>query len=154
MGLDPGQAGISQVENYRDWILPGFNFDGMRETGSKFTRAQPVASHAGAGRVKLVMGGWVAPFLDELEAFTDDEKEYAHDDQVDAFSGAYLALAAELMGRGPMRRGHRADVAPASGVPKELLDNQRRVDRLRRGRRALKEHKQRIGKHDVYGSNG
>ncbi len=52
--------------------------------GSKEVRANPVASQAEAGNIKLVRGPWNAIFLDETELFPAG----SHDDQVDALSGA------------------------------------------------------------------
>lgn len=55
----------------------------------KVSRAIPWAARAEAGKVALVAGPWVAEFLAELEAFPHG----AHDDQVDAVSGAVQMLA-------------------------------------------------------------
>ncbi len=65
-------------------------FEGIRSTGSKAERAGPVSSQSEAGNVRLVRGVWIGDFLDELEGFP----EGSHDDQVDAFSGAYNQLVA------------------------------------------------------------
>ncbi len=90
---DPGQAGKSQVDAIiRDHRLQGFTIKAERETGSKFMRAQPVSSKAERGLIHLKRGVWNTVFLDEHEAFTETG-EHAHDDQVDALSGAMSALA-------------------------------------------------------------
>lgn len=89
---DPAQAGKSQVDDYmRDPALRGYSVRGQPETGTKYVRAQPVSARAEHGLVHLVSGPWITSFLDELEAFGEDDKLYAHDDQVDALSGAYRA---------------------------------------------------------------
>jgi predicted phage terminase large subunit-like protein len=93
MQQDPGQAGKDQIDEYRRRVLAGHDFQGLVITGKKWVRAQPVSGQAGAGHVKLVRGSWIDAFLDELEAFGPDEREYEHDDQVDALSGAYSVLA-------------------------------------------------------------
>jgi predicted phage terminase large subunit-like protein len=49
--------------------------------------------------VKLVAGPWITDFLDELETFP----EGAHDDQVDAASGAFQVLARTQTGAVRMR---------------------------------------------------
>jgi predicted phage terminase large subunit-like protein len=54
-------------------------------TKDKEARAKPASAQAQAGNIKLVCGRWNAQFLDELENFP----EGAHDDQVDALSGAF-----------------------------------------------------------------
>jgi predicted phage terminase large subunit-like protein len=84
---DPGQAGVFEADAYvRE--LQGFNVRKIRPTGDKVTRAQPASAQAEARNIKLVSGAWNAAFLAELEGFP----EGSHDDQVDAFSGAFNAL--------------------------------------------------------------
>jgi predicted phage terminase large subunit-like protein len=86
---EPGSSGVNTIEHYQRRVLKGFTCRGHRTSGSKVTRAAPVASAAEAGNVKLVRGPWIEAFLDELEAFPLG----AHDDQVDALSGAVEVLA-------------------------------------------------------------
>lgn len=85
---DPGQAGKAQAQDLVA-MLSGFNAHASPETGDKITRAEPFAAQAEAGNVALVKGGWNAAFLDEIEAFPMGK----HDDQVDATSRAFNALA-------------------------------------------------------------
>lgn len=85
---DPGQAGKSQSE-YLIRKLAGYDARAERETGSKQVRATPFAAQCEAGNVRLVRGDWNEAFLAELETFP----MAAHDDQVDAASGAFTALA-------------------------------------------------------------
>lgn len=68
--------------------LAGWNVRSYPARGDKLTRANPWAAQAEAGNVKLVAGAWVEAFLDECEWFP----EGAHDDQVDACSGAFALL--------------------------------------------------------------
>lgn len=84
---DPGQAGKAQVAYYIRSLV-GFDVRATPETGDKVTRAQPVSAQCEARNVKLVRGTWNEEFIRELEAFP----EGGHDDQVDALSGAFLAL--------------------------------------------------------------
>lgn len=58
--------------------------------GDKEARARPVQSKIDAGKLALVRAPWNAAFVDELRGFPMGR----HDDQVDALSGAYNALAA------------------------------------------------------------
>ena len=88
MEQEPGSAGKALIDHYARAVLPGFTFYGRPSTGNKSLRAAPVASAASAGNVKLLVGAWIGPFLDELEAFPGG----AHDDQVDGMSGAYEEL--------------------------------------------------------------
>jgi hypothetical protein len=69
-------------------VLSGFVVKAIRPTGDKMTRALPWASAAEAGNVKLVRGDWNKAFLDEVSMFPVG----AHDDQIDAVSGAYHTL--------------------------------------------------------------
>jgi predicted phage terminase large subunit-like protein len=68
-----------------------YNGEGIRSTGDKATRAKPVAGAAKNGFIKLLPGNWNGAFLDELTAFPSG----AHDDQVDALSGAFSAFSTE-----------------------------------------------------------
>jgi predicted phage terminase large subunit-like protein len=69
--------------------LSGLKVFTERPTGSKESRADPVASQMEVGNVRIVRGEWNQPFLDELLSFPQGE----HDDQVDALSGAFAALS-------------------------------------------------------------
>lgn len=98
---EQGASGKSLMDHYRRNVLNGYivravrpgsterlkygidNY--VRASGSKVARAMPWASAAGAGNVMLVKGTWNKPFLDEIMQFPQG----AHDDQVDAVSGAY-----------------------------------------------------------------
>lgn len=87
MEQEPGSSGVSVIDHYVK-VLIGFDFRGVLSTGSKEVRANPVASQAEAGNVKIVGGPWLAAFLDEVELFPLG----SHDDQVDALSGALGTL--------------------------------------------------------------
>jgi predicted phage terminase large subunit-like protein len=90
MEQEPGSSGKSQIDHYRRNILPEFYFKSDKVTGSKRKRAMPYASQAEAGNIILVNSGpWIVPFVEEHEVFPDG----AHDDQVDAASGAFDKLA-------------------------------------------------------------
>lgn len=65
-------------------LLAGWSVRGVRPSTDKVTRAGAASSQALAGNIKLVRGPWNAEFLAELHGFPD----LAHDDQVDALSGA------------------------------------------------------------------
>src|ERR1700752_3571237 len=64
--------------------------------GRKFERSQPFRAAAEAGNVKLLRGGWNEAFLEECEQFSPDEREYEHDDQIDAACGAFNYLTAPI----------------------------------------------------------
>jgi predicted phage terminase large subunit-like protein len=88
MEQEPGSSGVKVIDDYRRRVLVGWPFGGVRSTGTKEVRANPVSSAAEAGNVLLVRGPWINAFLDEAEAFPGG----AHDDQVDAVSGAVAML--------------------------------------------------------------
>lgn len=74
---EPGSASITVIDHYRRNMLRPYDFAGVRSTGSKETRAQPVAARCEAGDVWICSGRWNTPFLDELAAFPMG----GHDDQ-------------------------------------------------------------------------
>ena len=92
MEQEPGSSGVNTIDHYRRRILAGFTFYGNKTTGSKEMRANPLSSAAEAGNVKLVRGPWINDFLDEAEIFPNG----AHDDQVDAVSGAFEMLTRRI----------------------------------------------------------
>lgn len=73
-----------------DERLHGHQVWGYPVDTDKLTRALPFAAKCGAGLVRVVNAGWSADFIDELCSFPNS----AHDDQVDASSGAWAMLGA------------------------------------------------------------
>jgi predicted phage terminase large subunit-like protein len=84
---DPGQAGKSQKAAIAS-ELHGFTVRFSPETGSKETRAQPLASQAEAGNLYLVRAPWNDAFVAEAIVFNRGDTN----DQVDAASRAYARL--------------------------------------------------------------
>jgi predicted phage terminase large subunit-like protein len=84
---DPGQAGKSQM-SYLTRQLAGFHVVSSRETGSKATRAMPLASQVEAGNVSVIRAEWSRTLLDEMRDFPWGRK----DDQVDALVRAFTTL--------------------------------------------------------------
>jgi predicted phage terminase large subunit-like protein len=85
---DPGQAGKQQVEWLRG-VLEGRRVEASPETGSKLTRATPVAAQVEAGNLLLLRGSWNDLFVEELREFPAGRK----DDQVDALARAFAMQA-------------------------------------------------------------
>jgi len=85
------EAGIGGSDRTADLIrtLAGFPVRAEPATGSKEIRAEPFAAQCEAGNVKIVRAAWTKAYIDELLAFPRG----AHDDQVDASSGAFNKLA-------------------------------------------------------------
>ncbi|HBK05763.1 MAG TPA: hypothetical protein DDZ81_07835 [Acetobacteraceae bacterium] len=94
---DPGQAGKSQM-SYMTRQLAGFHVIAERETGSKETRAMPLASQVEAGNLSIVRADWGRTLLDEMRDFPWGKK----DDQVDALVRAFTTLSARPRTAGPV----------------------------------------------------
>ena len=87
MEQEPGSSGVNTVAAYRR-VLAGWPFYPTRPTGSKIERARPLSAAAEAGNVTLIAGSWTQKYIDELCGFPIG----AHDDQVDATTGAMETL--------------------------------------------------------------
>jgi predicted phage terminase large subunit-like protein len=86
-GQDPGQAGKSQAQHLVR-ALSGFTVKPATESGDKLTRFGPFSAQCRAGNVKILHGPWNDDLFRVLEGFP----ELAHDDKVDACSGALEML--------------------------------------------------------------
>lgn len=86
---DPGQAGVVDRDATMRH-LDGYQVRAIRAASDKVTYAGVWSPHVETGKVLLVRGPWVEPFLAEAEAFPDGK----HDDAVDAVSLAFQALTA------------------------------------------------------------
>jgi predicted phage terminase large subunit-like protein len=86
-GQDPGQAGKSQAQHLVR-ALSSFTVAAAAESGDKLTRFGPFSSQCRAGNVKIRRGSWNEELFRVLEGFPD----LAHDDEVDACSGALEML--------------------------------------------------------------
>ena len=84
---DPGQAGKSQIA-YLASKLAGFRVVSSPETGSKETRAGPLASQVEVGNIALLSAPWNRALLDEMRDFPAGK----NDDQIDALSRAFGML--------------------------------------------------------------
>jgi predicted phage terminase large subunit-like protein len=89
MEQEPGSSGKALVDQYARYVLPGYDFLGMRSTGDKVTRARPFAAALANGNVRAVRGPWLTDWLDELSTFPE---ACDHDDQVDSATGAFTHL--------------------------------------------------------------
>jgi predicted phage terminase large subunit-like protein len=94
-GKDPGQAGKSQALHLVR-ALSGFTVMPAAESGDKLTRFGPFSSQCRAGNVKIRRARWNEDLFRALEGFPD----LAHDDEVDACSGALEMLHPEINGWG------------------------------------------------------
>lgn len=85
---DPGSAGVKEAESFIA-MLAGYDVNTMTTSKDKVTRAKPVAAQAQVGNVLVLRAPWNEDFFNELENFSDNPSEYAHDDIVDVLSGAF-----------------------------------------------------------------
>lgn len=89
--LEAEKAGIIELDYLlRDPRLHGYRIDAVPPEGDKYTRAGPFAVRVKAKKVLMVKAQWNRAYLDELSVFPSG----AHDDQVDATSGAWDMLDA------------------------------------------------------------
>lgn len=87
---DPGQAGKEQAQSYIK-MLAGFDVTAVPESGSKESRAEPVAAQWQAGNFDMMYGDWNEPFLMQLENFPEGKFK----DMVDALANGFAELEAK-----------------------------------------------------------
>lgn len=84
---EPGSSGVDVVRAMAR-LLAGYTVKADKVTGDKKLRAEPFASQAEFGFVKVFRGRWFDEWIDEVTSFPNG----AHDDVVDASSGAFNAI--------------------------------------------------------------
>jgi predicted phage terminase large subunit-like protein len=89
---EPGASGKAVTDRYKRHVLRGYDVRSLRPTGAKDVRARIVAAAADNGLIKIVRGRQTTDFLNELTAFPNG----AHDDCVDALTGAHHALTGRV----------------------------------------------------------
>src|SRR5208283_1312846 len=91
---EPGSGSALWISSMQRGMLQGYPVYADSVRGSKFERSQPFRAAAEAGNLKLLRGVWNDTFLEECEQFSPDEREYEHDDQIDAACGAFSYVTA------------------------------------------------------------
>lgn len=86
--VDPGAAGKIVADSYVK-MLAGFTVVSERVTGSKISRATPLATQWQNGNVEVMEAPWNEMYFTQLEFFPDAK----HDDMVDASSDSFNELA-------------------------------------------------------------
>ena len=86
-----GAAGKSQAFHLVR-ALSSFTVTPASESGDKLTRFAPFSSQCRAGNLKIRRGSWNEELFRALEGFP----ELAHDDEVDACSGALEMLSPNM----------------------------------------------------------
>lgn len=84
---DPGQAGKDQAQSFIKF-LSGYNVKAVPESGSKETRAEPVAAQWQAGNFDIVIADWNEIYFNQLESFPASRFK----DMVDATSSAFAEI--------------------------------------------------------------
>lgn len=81
---DPGQAGKEQAGSYIE-MLAGYNVVARPESGSKESRAEPMAAQWQQGFFDVMEGEWNEEYFNQLESFPESKFK----DMVDAGSSAF-----------------------------------------------------------------
>lgn len=84
---DPGQAGKEQAESYIA-MLAGYDVVTKTESGSKQTRAEPMAAQWQLGLFDVMVGVWNESYFNQLETFPESKFK----DMVDASSSGFNEL--------------------------------------------------------------
>lgn len=86
--MEGGSSGAIASERAFKPELAGFDADGIRSTGSKMERAKPYAARVAARKVYVLRRPWTKKWIEQHHQFPN----VAHDDMVDAASGAFNFL--------------------------------------------------------------
>ena len=89
MEQEGGSSGVEVIDTYARHILLGYDFRGDKPTGSKEVRAGPMIAALENGNLWMKEAPWNRELIDEFVQFPLG----AHDDQVDAVSGAFRELS-------------------------------------------------------------
>lgn len=81
---DPGQAGKEQAESYLK-MLAGYLVKAIAESGSKESRAEPLAAQWQGGNVEVLTAEWNEMYFNQMESFPESKFK----DMVDASSSAF-----------------------------------------------------------------
>ncbi len=84
---DPGQAGKEQAQSYVKY-LAGFDVITVAETGSKESRAEPMAAQWQAGNFDILYAPWNEEYLGQLENFPEGKFK----DMVDASANGFAEI--------------------------------------------------------------
>lgn len=90
MEQEGGSSGAEVIDLYARRLLIGYDFRGDRPTGPKEVRAGPMIAALEIGNLWMVEAQWNRDLIEEFVQFPLG----AHDDQVDACSGAFHELSA------------------------------------------------------------
>jgi predicted phage terminase large subunit-like protein len=98
MEQEPGSSGDITIDHYARNVLQGYDFQGVRSTGSKVERARGASSAAQTGKVFMTSRCRnMLAFFDEADVFPYGVK----DDTIDGFSGAFNYFRKPIIMSGP-----------------------------------------------------
>jgi len=98
---EPGASGVMEADTYVR-ALARYDVQTFPKTKNKLTCWKPAAAQVKAGNVFVVRGAWNEAFFNELSGVTDGSQK-GHDDQADAFAGAFNYLSEKIeKNRGPV----------------------------------------------------
>lgn len=98
MEQEPGSSGDITIDHYARNVLDGFDFRGVRSTGSKVERVGPASAAAQGGRVFILKTCRnISAFFDEADIFPYGSK----DDTIDGFSGAFTHFRTNIVMSAP-----------------------------------------------------
>jgi predicted phage terminase large subunit-like protein len=98
MEQEPGSSGDITIDHYARNVLQGYDFLGVRSTGSKVERARPASAAAQGGRVFMVNRCRnMTAFFDEADVFPYGAK----DDTIDGFSGSFTHFRSNVIMSAP-----------------------------------------------------
>lgn len=92
---DPGQAGKEQAQSYVQ-MLAGYDVAVKLESGSKESRAEPMAAQWQMGFFDIMEGEWNEQYLDQLESFPESKFKDMVDGSSSAFNELTLGMAFNL----------------------------------------------------------
>lgn len=114
MEQEPGSSGEIAIDHYARGIFQGFNFQGVKSSGSKVERATPASSAMERGNILIVdTCRNTLEFKDELNIFPYG----THDDMVDGLSGSFNYF------RKPARTSAPTGLKKASGSYWKYMNN-------------------------------
>lgn len=98
MEEEPGSSGAYTIDHFARGVLNGYDFAGIRSTGSKVERARQASAAAEGGKI-LISNRCrnITPFFDEADVFPYGMK----DDTIDALSGAFNYFRSPALPRVP-----------------------------------------------------
>jgi predicted phage terminase large subunit-like protein len=87
--IEPGSAGKAYFAHIKTLLL-GYDVVGIRPTGRKLLRAEPLLAAYQRGGVAMLNGDWNKAFVQEMQSLPGGK----HDDQLDSVAMGFNALVA------------------------------------------------------------